>query len=116
MHVRELNPEEMGSLWPKVSTMLGEWFCLRAIFIGGDGLYPFLNYTLAFALQLRKRTKLGFIMYDHSIRISKKAQPITITAIKWLMLIPVCPEGHMKPVNTICEQSAELLFVKSGRA
>jgi hypothetical protein len=33
---------------------LGESFWLRASMIGGDGPCPVLNYTLAFALQLRK--------------------------------------------------------------
>jgi hypothetical protein len=36
---------------------LGESFWLRASKIGGDGSCPFLNYTLAFALQLRKSTE-----------------------------------------------------------
>jgi hypothetical protein len=35
---------------------LGKLFLLRASMIGGGGPCPFFNYTLAFALQLRKST------------------------------------------------------------
>jgi hypothetical protein len=35
---------------------LGESFWLRASMIGQGGPCPFFNYTLAFALQLRKST------------------------------------------------------------
>jgi hypothetical protein len=36
---------------------LEESFWLRASMIGGGGPYSFFNYTLAFALQLRKSTE-----------------------------------------------------------
>jgi hypothetical protein len=36
---------------------LGESFWLSASVIGGGGACPFFNYTLAFALQLRKSTE-----------------------------------------------------------
>jgi hypothetical protein len=41
-----------------------------------------------------------------------------ITKINWLMLfkeiIVVCSGNHMKPINTLCGQNAELLSAKAG--
>jgi hypothetical protein len=41
-----------------------------------------------------------------------------MTTITWLILfreiIPVYSENHMKPINTLCGQNAELLNVKVG--
>jgi hypothetical protein len=47
-----LNPEVMGSLWLMASTTSAE-----GPMIGEGGPCPFLNYTLAIALQLRKSTE-----------------------------------------------------------
>jgi hypothetical protein len=66
------------------------------------------------------KPKLVLILFKNSVRTSKKTQPITITKISWLMLfkeiIAVYSEKHMKPINKICGQNAELLIVKAGRA
>jgi hypothetical protein len=52
------------------------------------------------------------------VHILKKTQPITVPKIGWLVLleetIAVYFENHVKPVNTPCEQKAELLIVKAG--
>jgi hypothetical protein len=53
-----------------------------------------------------------------SVRTTKKTQHFTVTKISWLTLfkeiIAVYSESHMKPVNTLCGQNAELLIPKAG--
>jgi hypothetical protein len=64
------------------------------------------------------KPKLVYIIFNNSVRTIKKTQPITIMRISRLMLfkevIAVYGENHMKPINTLCGQKAELLFVKAG--
>jgi hypothetical protein len=55
-------------------------------------------------------------IFKKSVLTSKKTQHFTITKIIRLMcleIIVVCTENHMKPINTLCGQNAELLIVKA---
>jgi hypothetical protein len=52
------------------------------------------------------RSKLVYIIFKNSGRISKRTPHFTITKIKWLMLfkqvIAVYSEKDKKPINTKC--------------
>jgi hypothetical protein len=65
-------------------------------------------------VSLRPKAHLNNI--KNSGRTSKKTQHVSITKINYLMLfkeiIAVYSENHMKPINTLCGQNAELLIVK----
>jgi hypothetical protein len=58
------------------------------------------------------------VQFEASVLSSKETQPVSMTTISWLMLsrkiFAVYSENHKKPTNTICEQNAELLIVKTG--
>jgi hypothetical protein len=56
MNVLEFNPEGLGSLWLKASATLEALFWLKASMTEGRRAVPLSNYTMAFALQLRKST------------------------------------------------------------
>jgi hypothetical protein len=60
----------------------------------------------------------GSIIFNNSVRTAKKTQLFTITKINWLTLfkeiIAVFTENHMKSINTLCGQNAELLVTKAG--
>jgi hypothetical protein len=60
--------------------------------------------------------KLVYINLKNSVLTSKGH--ITIAKINWLMLFTeifaVYSEYHMKPINTLSEQNAELLNAKAG--
>jgi hypothetical protein len=68
------------------------------------------------------KPKLGFVIFNYSVRALKKTQHITITKIKWLVLlkkiINVYSEYHMKPINrpAFCGKNAELLVNQVVRA
>jgi hypothetical protein len=70
MDIWELTPEGLGSLWLITSATWrggGGAFWLKATIIRVAG--PLLNYTLAFALQLRKCTEnLSQVVEDYSLR------------------------------------------------
>jgi hypothetical protein len=57
------------------------------------------------------------MIFRNSVRTAKKTQHFTITKINWLTLfkeiIAAYFENHTKPMNTFCEQNAELLIVKA---
>jgi hypothetical protein len=57
LHVWQLNPEGLGSLWLNASATSGQSFWLKAYMIGGRQAVPLLSYTLAFALKLWKSTE-----------------------------------------------------------
>jgi hypothetical protein len=53
----KLNPEEFGSLWLMASATWRKITLAEGLHDWGRQAEPLLNYTLAFALQLRKRTE-----------------------------------------------------------
>jgi hypothetical protein len=59
-----------------------------------------------------------WIIFKNSVRTAKKTQLFTITNINWLTLfngiIAVYSQNHMKPVDALCGQNAELLSIKAG--
>jgi hypothetical protein len=57
MDVWELNPEGLGSLWLMASVTCGEIILAEGLHDLGGQAVPLLNYTPAFALQLRKSMK-----------------------------------------------------------
>jgi hypothetical protein len=56
MDVWELNPEGLGSLWLRTSATWGGIILAYGLHDWGRRAVPLLNYTLEFALQLRKST------------------------------------------------------------
>jgi hypothetical protein len=62
------------------------------------------------------KPKLVEIIFEHLARTAKKTPYFTITKINWLMLfkeiIAVYSENHMKPINALCVQNAELFIVE----
>jgi hypothetical protein len=58
------------------------------------------------------------MIFNNSVRTAKKTPHFTITKINWLTLfkeiIAVYCKNHMKRINTLCGQNAELLNVKPG--
>jgi hypothetical protein len=64
------------------------------------------------------KPKLFQIIFKNSVRTAKKTLLFTITKINWLIsfkeIIAVYSENHMKIINTLCGQDAELLVVKAG--
>jgi hypothetical protein len=56
------------------------------------------------------------ILFKNSALASEKTQHISIAKISWLTLfrevIGIYSENHMKCINTVDRQSAELLIVK----
>jgi hypothetical protein len=72
----------------------------------------YANSTSALRVQMVTsplKLKLAFIIFNHSVHTSRKAQPITFTRIKWLRLfkkiITVYAKNHMKLINTFCGQN-----------
>jgi hypothetical protein len=54
------------------------------------------------------------MLFNNSVRTSKRTPQFTVTKINWLMLfaeiMAVCSENHARPINTKCT----LLIVKTG--
>jgi hypothetical protein len=83
-----------------------------------------LDTNSAFALGPRKENGKScpimpiLIIFENSSRSSKKPQHVPVTKIMWLMLfkeiIVVYSENLMKPVNTLCGQTAQLFIVIEG--
>jgi hypothetical protein len=57
-------------------------------------------------------TKFIEIIFKNSVPISKETQHISMIKINWLVLFRVITdiysENHMRPINTLCGQNAEL--------
>jgi hypothetical protein len=65
----------------------------------------------------RLKPKLVYIIFKNSVLTAKKTQLFTIKKINWLMAfreIIAIYSNHMKPVNALCGQNAELLIIKPG--
>jgi hypothetical protein len=58
------------------------------------------------------------MLFKYSVRTEKKTPDFTITEINWLTLfkeiIAVYSQNHMKGINTLCGQNAEVLVIKAG--
>jgi hypothetical protein len=53
---------------------------------GGEAEKSVIQINLALYKKSTLKPKPNLIIFNHSVHISKKAQPITITKIQWLML------------------------------
>jgi hypothetical protein len=64
------------------------------------------------------KPKLIKILVKDSVPMAEKTQHFSIAKIRWFMLfeeiITIYSEIHMKPINILCGQIAELLKVKIG--
>jgi hypothetical protein len=58
------------------------------------------------------------MIFRNSVHTAKKTQRVSITETNSLILfkevIAFCFENHVKPINSLCKETAELLIARNG--